>query len=290
MSTRPRAEIKHVVRCRTMWFVAGVLLCLIVPIFGIFEASAITGSVRLAVTTSTINSGLMDILVPKFEEHTGLRIELTAVGTGKALRLGRDGKVDVVLVHAPAAEEKFVANGHGVDRRSVMKNDFTIAGPKEDPAGIRGLDDAAEAFRRIEKAKGPFTSRGDDSGTHKKEWALWKAAGVEPYGLWYREVGSNMAATLATANQEMSYILVDRGTWLKHRDSVELLMLVEGDERLINPYSVIAVNSARHPHVNQQGARAFIDWITSPAAASLIGGYKIGGEPLFTPTAVPGTN
>ena len=285
-----RAEIKPVVRCRTMKFVAGVSLFLIVHIFGVFEASAISESVRLATTTSTVNSGLMDVLASNFEEHTGLRIELIAVGSGKALRLGRDGRVDAVFVHAPLAEERFVAAGYGVDRRYVMHNDFIIAGSKDDPAGIGGLDDAVEAFRRIEKGKGTFTSRGDDSGTHKKELTLWHEAGVEPYGLWYREVGRDMAGTLAAANLESSYVLVDRGTWLKRRDSVELVLLVEGDNRLFNPYGIIAVNPTKHAGVNYKGARALIEWITTPTAARLISAYKIGGEPLFTPTASPGAN
>lgn len=274
----------------TMRFVAGVLFVLIAHILGSFEARADAKSVRLATTTSTVNSGLMDVLAPKFEKHTGLRLEIIAVGSGKALRLGREGKIDAVLVHAPLAEEKFVAAGYGVDRRHVMDNDFVIVGPNDDPAGIRGHDDAAEALRRIEKGKSPFVSRGDDSGTHKKELNLWKAAGIEPYGLWYHEVGKGMAGTLEVANRESSYVLIDRGTWLKLRDSVKLVLLVEGDKELFNPYGVIAVNPAKHPNVNYKGARAFIDWITSPETARLIGAYRIGGEPLFVPATSPDSN
>lgn len=273
-----------------MRFVAGVLFVLIAHILGSFEARADAKSVRLATTTSTVNSGLMDVLAPKFEKHTGLRLEIIAVGSGKALRLGREGKIDAVLVHAPLAEEKFVAAGYGVDRRHVMDNDFVIVGPNDDPAGIRGHDDAAEALRRIEKGKSPFVSRGDDSGTHKKELNLWKAAGIEPYGLWYHEVGKGMAGTLEVANRESSYVLIDRGTWLKLRDSVKLVLLVEGDKELFNPYGVIAVNPAKHPNVNYKGARAFIDWITSPETARLIGAYRIGGEPLFVPATSPDSN
>ena len=274
---------------QTRRFVGGVLF-LAVYILGVVDARADAGPVRLATTTSVVNSGLMNVLGPNFKKSTGISLELTTVGTGRALRLGREGKIDAVLVHAPAAEEKFVSSGYGVDHRKIMHNDFVLVGPRDDPAGIMGLDDAVGALRRIEGGKSPFVSRGDDSGTHKAELKLWGAAGVEPYGLWYREVGKGMAGTLVLANKGSSYVLVDRGTWLRHRASVDLVLLVEGDEKLFNPYSIIAVNPAKHPNVNHKGALALIDWITSQEAARLISEYRIGGERLFIPAVSPAAN
>ena len=265
---------------RLPWLVAAVVACLAVT-----EAQADNDVVRLAASMSTANSGLMAILMPKFAEDTKFRLELTAVATGKALRLGRDGMVDVVLVHAPAAEEQFIASGHGIKRLAVMQNDFIVVGPKTDPARIKASRDVVDTFRRIGESKTGFVSRADDSGNHRMELAFWRDAGIHPYGHWYHEVGKGMADALEIANREKSYLFIDRGTWLKRRSSVDLVPLFEGDERLLNVYTAIAVNPAKHPHVNHDGAQAFIDWITSRKTAELIASYRIDGEQLYVPRA-----
>ena len=240
---------------------------------------------RLATTTSTENSGLLAYLLPAFERASGYRVHVIAVGTGKALRMGRDGDVDVVLVHAPAAEQAFVAEGAGILRRAVMHNDFVIVGPRGDRAGIRGLRDAVTALQRIAQRRAPFVSRGDDSGTHKKELALWRAAGIRPSGYWYREAGQGMGRVLQMANELDAYTLADRGTWLAFRDRSDLRVLVEGDPRLFNPYHIIAVNPERHPGVDFAGAKALIDWITGPEGQRRIAAYRLRGETLFHPDA-----
>lgn len=242
--------------------------------------------IRLATTTSTENSGLLGKLLPAFEKNTGYKVQVIAVGTGKALRMGHDGDVDVVLVHAPAAEEKFVADGHGVNRRSVMYNDFVIVGPKDDPAGIRGMQNASAALKRIMGKNIPFISRGDDSGTNKKELELWKAADMTPNGSWYRAVGQGMEETLLMAGEISGYTLADRGTWLAIKDKLPLEVLVQGDPRLFNPYGIIAVNPARYPDANYLGAMRLIAWFTSVPGQHLIRDFKITGEPLFIPTAI----
>lgn len=263
--------------------IAGVTLALLGLAAG---PAAGTGKVlRLATTTSTENSGLLKHLLPRFERDTGYKVHVISVGTGKALRMGRDGDVDVVLVHAPAAERQFVADGHGVDRRDVMYNDFIIAGPATDPAGVRGERDAAAALRRIAERGAVFVSRGDDSGTHKKERNLWQAAGVKPSGKWYLEAGQGMEQVLFMAGELGGYTLTDRGTWLAIRKKLPLQVSAEGDARLFNPYGIIAVNPARYPDVNYEGAKALIAWITSPAGQTLIADFKINGQPLFVPSA-----
>ncbi|UCE90178.1 MAG: substrate-binding domain-containing protein [Pseudomonadota bacterium] len=251
-------------------------------------AYAQSGVVRLSTTTSTENSGLLEELLPRFEQRSGLRVEVIAVGTGKALRMGRDGDVDVVLVHAPAAEEKFVANGYGVNRRQVMYNDFVIVGPRGDPAGIAGTKDAAQALARLAAQRAPFVSRGDDSGTHKMELALWRSADVQPAGQWYREAGQGMGRVLLMASELDAYTLCDRGTWLAMHEKLALRVLVQGDQRLYNPYGIIAVNPARHAGLQYTGAMALIDWIISREAQELIRGFRINNEPLFSPLAVRG--
>lgn len=240
---------------------------------------------RLATTTSTENSGLLKRLLPSFERDTGYKVHVISVGTGKALRMGRDGDVDVVLVHAPAAEQRFVADGHGVDRRDVMYNDFIIVGPAADPAGVRGERDAAAALRRIAERGAVFVSRGDDSGTHKKERDLWQAAGVKPSGKWYLEVGQGMEQVLLMAGELGGYAVTDRGTWLAIRNKLPLQISSEGDTRLFNPYGIIAVNPARYPDANYEGAKALIAWITSSSGQTLIADFKVNGEPLFVPSA-----
>ena len=242
----------------------------------------------LASTTSTANSGLFDDILPKFTARTGIDVRVVAVGTGAALRLGVNGDADVVLVHARAAEERFVAAGHGVARHAVMYNDFVVVGPAADPAGVRGMDDVAAALSAIAGAGSPFASRGDDSGTHKAELRLWTAAAIDPAGQsgqWYLETGSGMGATLNTAQAMGAYALSDRATWLSFENRGDLVILVEGDERLFNPYGVILVNPARHPHVKAAEGRAFIAWLSSPEGQRAIAEFTVGGEQLFVPNA-----
>lgn len=236
----------------------------------------------LASTTSTEDSGLFDELLPAFEAaHPEYEVHVTAVGTGQALGLGRRGDADVLLVHAPAAESAFVAEGYGMIRCAVMYNDFVVVGPAVDPAGVAGLTDAVVALRRIASRGVGFISRGDDSGTHRKERALWAEAGLEPAGGWYKEVGQGMAETLRMASEEQGYALTDRATYLNQRDRLELVVLVEGDGRLFNQYGVIPVAGAAHP----DAARTFSRWITGPRGQRLIGAYGTDrfGQPLFVP-------
>ncbi len=246
-------------------------------------------SIVLASTTSTQDSGLFGHILPLFTARTGIEVKVVAQGTGQALDTARRGDADVVLVHARAQEERFVAEGFGVRRHDVMYNDYVLIGPRSDPAGVRGSGDAVAALRRIAEAKAPFVSRGDRSGTHVAELALWKAAGLEPGGGWYREIGGGMGAALNTASGLDAYTLSDRGTWLSFKNRGELGIAVEGDTRLFNPYGVIAVNPERHPHVKREEARAFVDWITGPEGQAAIAGYRIGGEPAFFPSARSGS-
>ncbi len=242
---------------------------------------------KLATTTSTDNSGLLKELLPPFERMFDLRVDVIAVGTGKALALGENGDVDVVLVHAREAEDQFVAEGHGVNRRDVMYNDFIIIGPADDPAGVKGMKDAVAALKAIFQKEAPFASRGDDSGTHQREKSLWKEAELEPAGDWYMETGQGMGATLQVADEKRAYTLSDRGTYIAYKDKIELEILVEGDtDRLANPYGIIAVNPAKHAHVNYVYAMALIGWVTSVEGQKIIGEYKQSGEVLFHPTAI----
>jgi tungstate transport system substrate-binding protein len=244
--------------------------------------------VILATTTSTQDSGLLDVLLPRFEASTGYRVKPIAVGTGEALKLGERGDADVVLVHAPEAEREFVASGAGVDRRIVMHNDFIFVGPPADPARVRGAPGFGAALRRLAASSAPFVSRGDDSGTHKKELALWKEAKVpKPSGARYIETGSGMGATLKVASEKRGYTLTDRGSYLSHRANLDLDIVVERDPLLLNPYHVIRVNPRRSPRVNAKGALAFAAFLVSPEAQRLIGefGRDRYGEPLFIPDA-----
>lgn len=242
------------------------------------------GFITVASTTSTEASGLFEAIVPQFEQATGIEIRVVAVGTGQALRLGCRGDADAVLVHAPAAERAFVDKGCGVDRREVMFNDFVIVGPAADSADVAGAESAAEAFRRIAEARAPFASRGDDSGTHKKERAIWEAAGIDPSGSWYRELGSGMGATLNTAAGMNAYTLADRGTWISFDNRQNLEIVHEGDEILFNPYGSILVNPERY-EVKHELARAWHDWLVSEAGQEAIGAYRLRGQQLFTPSA-----
>ena len=249
------------------------------------QASADESPLRLATTTSTANSGLMEFLLPKFTGETGIEVHLIAVGTGKALRLGREGDVDIVLVHARAAEDAFVEAGYGVDRADVMYNDFIIAGPETDPAGAAKSNSVAEVLQRIHASEQPFISRGDDSGTHKRELILWKSSGKSPGGSWYREVGQGMGKTLQIANEVDGYTMTDRGTWLAYESKLEIQLLFEDDPPLFNPYGIIAVNPERHPDINYAGAIKLIKWMTSPPVQKMIGEFKIKGQQLFVPSA-----
>ncbi len=243
---------------------------------------------KMSTTTSTENSGLLSVLLPPFEEAFNVKVDVIAVGTGKALELGRNGDVDVVFVHARAAEDKFVADGFGVNRRDVMYNDFIIVGPEEDSAKIKGVKTAAEALKKIAEAQASFISRGDDSGTHQKEKEIWKAAGITPEGKWYQEAGQGMGPVLTIANEKRAYTLADRGTYLAYTAKIDLKVLCEGDPMLYNPYGVIAVNPAKFSHVNYLKAMAFIGWVTSQEGQKIIQefGKEKFGEPLFYPMVI----
>ena len=244
--------------------------------------------VRMATTTSTDNSGLLDFLLPRFEEAAGIHVDVIPVGTGKALKLAERGDVDVVLVHAPDAEQAFVDAGWGVNRRSVMVNDFLIVGPPDDPAEVKKAASLANALERIKASGGTrFVSRGDDSGTHQKELSLWSLAGGPPSKGSYLDAGQGMEATLRIAHEKRAYTLTDRGTYLAVRKTLDLAPLCQGDSRLENPYSIIAVNPARHGHARYVEAMTLIGWITSPEGQSLIGAFRKEGEMLFHPTAIP---
>jgi tungstate transport system substrate-binding protein len=241
----------------------------------------------LATTTSTMDTGLLDELLPVFRKKYGIKVKPVAVGTGEALGMGRRGEADVLLVHAREAEEKFMAEGYGKIRREVMYNDFVIVGPASDPAGIKGLSSASEAFKRIAAKKTIFVSRGDDSGTHKKELAIWKRAAIQPDGDWYIETGQGMGGTLRVAEQKQAYTLADRGTYLASKDSLSLVVLVEGDKLLLNQYGVIAVNPKKFPQVKYTLAQKFIEFLVSDEGQTLIGefGKEKYGQSLFTPNA-----
>ncbi len=245
------------------------------------DAETPSPRVRLATTTSTENSGLLDDLLPPFEEATGLRVDVVAVGTGKALALGERGDADIILVHARAREDTFVAAGHGVDRRDICWNDFVILGPNTDSAGVRGSKDAAAALSAIAKAGAVFVSRGDDSGTHTRERQLWEAAGGRPDWANYLEAGQGMGPCLTIADEKRGYVLADRGTYLARRADLGLEVLVEGDARLHNPYGAMIVNPARHGHVNEAGARKLLDYLTSPEGRKRIREFRVQGEALF---------
>ena len=242
--------------------------------------------ITLASTTSTEQSGLFRHLIPIFRQDTGIDVRVVAVGTGQALAIGARGDADALLVHDRAGEDKFVADGHGIDRRDVMHNDFVIAGPASDPAGIKGVKDASEAFRRIAAAKAPFASRGDDSGTHRMELRLWKAAAVDPRSdPNYRELGSGMGPTLNTAAGLDAYVLSDRATWASFQNRQNLVLLVAGDPALFNPYGSILVNPAKGPHIKAAEARIWHEWLTSGRGRAAIAGFKVQGEQLFFPSA-----
>lgn len=250
----------------------------------LLASSAWADSMKLAVTTSFHNSGLSDVLLPAIARDTGIDVQLLVVGTGQALRLGRSGDVDAILVHSRAAEETFVAEVYAPYRREIMYNDFVIIGPDADPAKLREATDAVDALQRIAQSGSDFVSRGDDSGTHKKERALWQAANLVPeeFGDWYKAVGSGMGASLNTASGLSAYIIADRASWLNFGNKGPLKLLFAGDPALFNQYAYLPVSPVRHPHVNATAAQDLERWLVGPTAESLINGYKIGGEGLFT--------
>lgn len=262
--------------------IIGSALCLVL--------AACTGGgdqLILATTTSTQDSGLLDVLVPQFERQTGYDVKTIAVGSGAALRLGEEGEADVILAHSPDAEEAFMAAGHGVNRRLVMHNDFVIVGPPHDPAGVRGLTDAAEAFRRIAGGGVTFLSRGDESGTHARELKIWSSAGLQPSGGWYQETGTGMGQTLLVASDKRGYTLSDRGTYLAQQKNLALDVLVEGDPSLVNVYHMMQVNPEKSGRINAEAAAAFVEFITSSEVQDVIRGYGVDrfGQPLFVPDA-----
>ena len=244
-------------------------------------------SIVVASTTSTQDSGLFGHILPIFKAKTGIDVKVIAQGTGQALDTAKRGDADVVFVHAKAQEERFVSEGFGVKRYAVMYNDFVLIGPKSDPAGVKGKD-IGTALKAIKAKAAPFVSRGDRSGTHSAELALWKAADVDPAadkGTWYREIGQGMGAALNTASSMNGYTLADRGTWLAFRNRGELDIVVEGDKRLFNQYGVMLVNPAKHPHVKKELGQQFIDWLVSAEGQKAIADYKISGQQLFFPNA-----
>ena len=256
---------------------AGILLLAAQP--------AVARDIRLSTTTSTENSGLLKQLLPAFEAKYGTRVRVISVGTGKALELGKNGDVDVVLVHARPAEDKFVAEGHGVNRRDVMYNDFILVGPTEDPLGLRGTRDVLNAFRKMGEGRAKFISRGDNSGTDQMEKSYWKEAGVSPKGAWFVSAGLGMGEVLTMAAEMKAYTLSDRATYGAYRAKTGLEIAVQGDVKMFNPYGIIAVSPKKYPDINYEGAMQLINWITSPEGQSLIAAFKVNGEQLFFPGA-----
>jgi len=264
-------------------------LAIAIVLAGTSIASAQDKSIVVSSTTSTQDSGLFGHILPLFKAKTGIEVKVVSQGTGQALDTGRRGDADVVFVHAKALEEKFLAEGFGVKRFPVMYNDFVLIGPKSDPAGIKGSKDIVAALKTL-KVKGiPFISRGDKSGTHAAELALWKVAGIDIAGAdkgpWYKEIGQGMGAALNTAAASNAYVLADRGTWISFKNKSDLVIAVEGDKRLFNQYGVMLVNPAKHPSVKKELGQAFIDWLVSPEGQRAIANYKINGEQLFYPNA-----
>jgi len=250
-------------------------------------------TIRLAVTTSFHNSGLAEVLLPQIKKDINLNVHLLVVGTGQALKLGRAGDVDAILVHSKKAEQRFVAEGYGTHRRKIMYNDFIFVGPKNDPARVIGQKTASHALAAIATTKATFVSRGDDSGTNRKEIALWQKAGLDPETFdpsWYKASGSGMGATLNTASGMDGYVLADRASWLNFGNKGNLTIVFSGDPSLFNQYGFLPVNPKRHPHVNHKAAKALETWLVSDKAQRTIADYKIAGEQLFTPNAKQGAS
>jgi tungstate transport system substrate-binding protein len=249
-----------------------------------FASAAWSQTITVASTTSTEQSGLFGHVLPEFKKATGIDVKVVALGTGQAIDMARRGDADVLFVHDQAAEEKFVADGFATRRYPVMYNDFVLVGPKSDPAGTRGRD-IVEALNKLAKANSPFVSRGDKSGTHAAELRYWQLTGLQAKGSGYRECGCGMGPALNIGSATNAYVLTDRGTWLSFRNRGDLVVLVEGDQRLFNQYGVMAVSAQKHPHVKTTEAQRFVDWVTSSSGQQAIAAYKIGGEQLFFPNA-----
>jgi tungstate transport system substrate-binding protein len=256
-----------------------------------YPKPGVAGHIVLATTTSTEDSGLLDYLLPDFETEAGVDVDVIAVGTGQAIQLGKDGNADVLLVHARSQEDEFMANNDGSRREDVMYNDFIIIGPEDDPAGIKGMTSAPDAFKKLAETESPFVSRGDKSGTHSKELSIWKNAGIEePTGDWYISSGQGMGEVLTMANEQQAYTLSDRATYLaRSKEGLDLPILVEGDKTLFNPYGVIAVNPEKNPQINAEMAQSFIDWIISVPTQEKIQAFGMEefGQSLFVPDSQP---
>lgn len=261
-----------------------LILLFTLPFFVSIPASA-ADIVRLGTTTSTFHSGLLEYLLPTFKKDTGYDVHVIAAGTGKALKMGEYGDVDLVITHAPNAEAAFVTHGFGILPRAFMYNDYVLVGPNLDPASIKGSNDVVSALKKIVTINHNFISRGDDSGTHKKEQLLWLATEIKPRFSAYKSVGQGMGPTLTIANELQGYTLTDRGTWLAYQSKLDLELLLEGDPRLFNPYQVILINPKRYSDLNYQGAKAFSDWLISPKAQALIDNFKLNGKQLFMANA-----
>ncbi|OFW54877.1 MAG: tungsten ABC transporter substrate-binding protein [Actinobacteria bacterium RBG_13_35_12] len=265
-------------------FQAILILSISLLLIGMVHAEPV--HLKLATTTSTLDSGLLDVLLPPFEKLYNIKVDVIAVGTGKAMTLGENGDVDVLLVHAREAEIMFVLKGYGENRRDVMYNDFIVLGPSNDPAKIKGVKDAVSAFTKIANQKAFFVSRGDKSGTDIKEKDVWKIANIKPGNEFYMEVGQGMGVSLQIADEKQAYILADRGTYLAYKGKIALEILCEGDPLLANPYGIIAVNPERYPHVKYMEAMQLIAWVTSVEGQKIIREYQIDGEVLFYPVAI----
>ncbi|PMJ92108.1 substrate-binding domain-containing protein [Vibrio sp. 10N.261.55.A7] len=241
--------------------------------------------VRLATTTSTYHSGLLNYLLPEFEKDTGYKVDVVAAGTGRSLKMGENGDVDLVMTHAPKAEADFVSNGYGIEPKKLMYNDFVIVGPKADPAKVESEKSVIAVFRKIASLDATFISRGDDSGTHKKEKGLWEQTEIEPDFGGYRSVGQGMGPTLNMASEMQGYTMTDRGTWLAYNNKLDLSLLFQGDSALFNPYQVILVNPERYPSINHEGAKVFSDWLVDTKGQTLINTFKLNGKQLFVANA-----
>ncbi len=275
-------------RAATLWIVWLAALAVLLALMAWGPAQAQQKNIILSTTTSTQDSGLLEVLIPIFEKNTGYFVKTIAVGSGQAMAMGRKGEADVLLVHSPAAEKKFVAEGYGVNRRIIMHNDFIVVGPPEDPARIKGTKAAAEAFKKIASAGSLFLSRSDKSGTHSKEMAIWKSAGIKPEGKkWYQQTGLGMGQTLNVASEKKGYTLADRGTYLALKKRLGLDILAEGDAILLNVYHVIEVNPAKWPKVNAAGGKAFADFMVSKEVQDIVKTFGVDkfGSPLFFPDA-----
>ncbi len=254
-------------------------------VLGCASKSPPARELTLATTTSTQDSGLLDVLLPDFQRESGVKVKVIAVGSGQALELGRRGDADILLTHSPQAEKKFMEEGWGGIRQAVMHNDFVIVGPAEDRNNLKNAHTAAEAFKIIAEAELPFVSRGDESGTHQKEITIWKSAGVDPNGAWYIRAGAGMAQTLRMAHEKKAFVLSDRATYLTLKNELELVVQFEGDEQLLNHYSVMTINPEKHSHIHQDDAKRFVEFLMSPNARKTIGsfGVELYGQALFAP-------